>query len=321
MKNFSKLGWMKRVSASLKQRTFHKIVWAMNPFDQNTKLNQSMFSLLRNLEKIRKASIEPVFVLSPQFYRQSMDSKNKWPASEDEILEKMKKISKATKLKTIKHPILLKEKTESHRLEAKHLIEYCQKKEVSMIVVATHARKGFPRLMLGSFAETLLLLSPIPILFVNPHQTPTKSIENLLFPSDLGKDSRRAFVWTLDFADELKAKIYVYSSFQTSHRGLLTADDTFGLPIPLWAKMQKAEEEAASFLCEAKRANITTEFVRDNRAGPIVDGILAQTKKLKIDMISMAAKPLPRMPMMIGSITRQLVRQAPCPTYIYRPVF
>lgn len=312
---------MKRVSTSLKQRTFHKIVWAMNPFDRNPKLTQSMFKLLHNLEKMEKTSIEPVFVLSLQLFRQPKDPTNKWPASEHEILEKMKKTSRASKLKTIKHPVFLKEKKESHRLEAMHLIEYCQKKEVSMIVVATHARKGFPRLMLGSFAETLLLLSPIPILFVNPHHVPPKIIKNILFPSDLGKNSRRAFVWTLDFADELKAKIYVYSSFQASHRGLLTADDTFGLPIPLWAKKQEAEEEAASFLCEAKMANIPAEFIRDNRIGPIVDGILAQTKKLKIDLISIAAKPHPRMPIMIGSITRQLVRQAPCPTYIYRPVF
>lgn len=51
---------------------------------------------------------------------------------------------------------------------ANELITYVQKWGGDVIVVATEARRGLDRLLLGSVAETLVQLSPVPVLVVGP---------------------------------------------------------------------------------------------------------------------------------------------------------
>lgn len=293
----------------INRRTFHKIVWALNPFDRNPKLNQSIFRLLRNLEKIENASIQPVFVHSP----------NSQEISNDDLLQRIQKLIKMSGLKTAKNPVILKEEGVSQRAEVKRLLDYCEEKEISMIAVATHARKGFPRLMLGSFAETLLLLSPVSLMFVNPQHSSAKSIRKIFFPTDLGENSRKAFVWTLDLADQLKAKLYIHSVLQMYRQGVLLTQDVGGFPFPLWITTGEAKEKGKIFLDMAKNDGVQAEFSYEDSAQSVVEALVKKAAKVRADLISVAAEPRPRLPTMVGSITRQLVRRAHCPIYIYRP--
>ncbi len=305
--------------AQANQRTFNKIIWAVNPFDRNPKLEQSMGRFLRSLEEMKDASIQPVFVLSPSFATSSADFKRR-PPTEDELIKKIQKMVRGSGLKTAKAPVILKEKSDSRRSEVKCLLEYCKQKNASMVAIATHARKGFPRLMLGSFAETLLLLSPTPLAFVNPHQSAPKSIHNILFPTDLGENSRKAFVWSLDLADEVKAKLIIYNALRIYQQGVFFTQDVGGVPFPVWITTDEAKQKGKIFLGIAKDAEVPAEFKYEEIAGSVVDAILKQTTKSNADLLSIAAEPIPKLPLMVGSITRQLIRRAPCPTYIYRPV-
>ncbi len=292
------------------RKTFNKIVWAVNPFDRNPKLNQSMFRLLRNLEKIENASIQPVFVNSPH-----LDD-----VSEEEILHQIQKIIKMSKLKTVTSPVILNEKSLSQRAGVKHLLDYCEHKEISMIAVATHARKGFPRLMLGSFAETLLLLSPISLMLVNPQQDTPKNIRKIFFPTDIGENSQKAFVWTLDLAEELKASLHIHSVLHMYRQGVLLTQDVGGVPFPMWITTDEAKEKGNSFLDMAKNNLVKAEFTYQASIGPVLDSLVKKATNVKADLISIAAEPRPKLPMMVGSITRQLIRRAHCPVFIYRPI-
>lgn len=300
------------------KNNFNKIVWAMNPFDRNKKLNQSMIRLLGNLEKMSHASIQPVYVLSPEVANQLAQQETN--LSENDLLQQMKKIIRASGLKTVKPPIILKEKINSRRSEVKCLIDYCKEKHISMIAVATHARHGFPRLMLGSFAETLLLLSSLPLVFVNPLETAPRSIKKIFFPTDLGESSKKAITCTVNLADALKAKLQIYSILHIYRRGVLLTQDVGGMSFPMWITIDEAKEKGKSFLNIAKKKRVAAEFKCEEAMGSVVDALLKELVKSKADLISIAAEPLPKLPMMIGSVTRQLVRRASRPIYIYRPV-
>ncbi len=52
---------------------------------------------------------------------------------------------------------------------AEELLEYVSKWGGDVIVVASEARRGIDRLILGSVAERLVQLSPVPVLVVGPH--------------------------------------------------------------------------------------------------------------------------------------------------------
>ena len=49
---------------------------------------------------------------------------------------------------------------------AETIIDYAAKEDIDLIVIGTHGRTGFARLLLGSVAEKVLKLAPCPVLTV-----------------------------------------------------------------------------------------------------------------------------------------------------------
>jgi nucleotide-binding universal stress UspA family protein len=298
-----------------KERTFNKIIWAINPLDSNPKLFRSMIKLLRNFDRLKAASIEPVFVYKPLHLRSVVGF-----ATEAALLKRIQRILKIAQLKSITKPKLLEIQQDSHRMATKTLIDYALTRRASMIAVATHARKGIPKFMLGSFAESLLLLSPLPLIFVNPYQQKPRRISKILFPTNFGKQSKRAFATTLDLAEELKAQLSVFCAIQNlPYEGTLFMSDIGGFPMTVGIDETSARDRAQEFLRKARLANITVEYLSQHLVGSVSHAILKQTTKNKFDLVSIAAEPRPRIPLLIGSTTRQIIRQAPCPVYVFRP--
>ena len=82
-----------------------------------------------------------------------------------------------------------------------------------MIVVSSRGRHGTGRVLLGSFAESLLLHSRLPVLFLTHSQrAPRKGHDpgKVLFPTDLSDFSRKAFDLFLDQAKALGSEIMVH---------------------------------------------------------------------------------------------------------------
>lgn len=301
------------------ERSFNKIVWALNPFDKNPKLWQAHYQILRNIEKIKESKITPVYVLS-EYANVAIETYGQLPPSGHLILENMRKRMTSSKLAHFNAPVLLREPMASHRTESKRLIDYCEKNKISMIAVATHARKALARFMMGSFAESLLLQSPVPLLFVNPRHKISKSIRKILFPTDLGENSRKAFCRALDLALELKAQLSIYSVARTkSYQGLLLADDTGLLGKAIEEEDKIRDQRLKEFVCFTEEAGVIAKVIKEKTVLSVAEAIAKQAAKSKVDLIAIAAKQIPAVPTMAGSITRQLIRKAPCPVYVYRP--
>jgi nucleotide-binding universal stress UspA family protein len=52
----------------------------------------------------------------------------------------------------------------------KEIIEYTRQEGIDLIVIATHGRTGLNHLMMGSVAEKVMRLSPVPVLAVKPRR-------------------------------------------------------------------------------------------------------------------------------------------------------
>lgn len=52
------------------------------------------------------------------------------------------------------------------------LLDYCKREKIDLVVLATHGRSGLTHLLLGSVAEKLVRLSPVPVLAVRPQKAP-----------------------------------------------------------------------------------------------------------------------------------------------------
>jgi len=55
-----------------------------------------------------------------------------------------------------------------HGEACREIVKYAQENEVDLIVVATHGRTGVAHMLMGSVAEKIVRLSPVPVLAVKP---------------------------------------------------------------------------------------------------------------------------------------------------------
>lgn len=82
--------------------------------------------------------------------------------------------------------------------------KHIEQNEIDLLVIGTHGRTGFERLMLGSFAETVIRTASCPVLTVGPHTKHLVSHEFLprqvLFATDASPDSFRALHDAILFA-------------------------------------------------------------------------------------------------------------------------
>ncbi len=50
----------------------------------------------------------------------------------------------------------------------REIVRYAQENEVDLVVIATHGRTGLAHILMGSVAEKIVRLSPVPVLAVKP---------------------------------------------------------------------------------------------------------------------------------------------------------
>jgi nucleotide-binding universal stress UspA family protein len=66
----------------------------------------------------------------------------------------------------------------------REIVRYAQENEIDLIVIATHGRTGLAHMLLGSVAEKIVRLSPIPVLAVKPAELR----ERILKKEDIEED-------------------------------------------------------------------------------------------------------------------------------------
>src|SRR5215469_5418906 len=80
-----------------------------------------------------------------------------------------------------------------------------------LLVLGTHGRGSLKKLALGSVAEEVLRLAPCPVLTVGPKALPPRSdaadFKSILFATDFGIASAKAFPYALFFVEDCRAKL------------------------------------------------------------------------------------------------------------------
>jgi nucleotide-binding universal stress UspA family protein len=86
-----------------------------------------------------------------------------------------------------------------------------QRERVDLLVLGTHGRGGLRKLALGSVAEEILRLAPCPVLTIGPHVSLAASgaveFKRILFATDFGPASAKAFPYALSLAEDYQAKL------------------------------------------------------------------------------------------------------------------
>jgi nucleotide-binding universal stress UspA family protein len=89
------------------------------------------------------------------------------------------------------------------------IVDAAQVRGADLIVMGTHAREGLPRLLLGSVAERVLHLTPLPIMLLRDTADPSSKtgFKHLLIPLDGSATSNLALETGIDLARRLGSSL------------------------------------------------------------------------------------------------------------------
>ncbi len=148
------------------------------------------------------------------------------------------------------------------------------RQNAEVIVASTHGRRGFQRLRLGSFVESLMISSKVPVLVVNQNTRVPKTVSTIFFPTDFSGGSRKALQSLIKLATKFKARVIIYHFMQTpNHYGAY--DFYGGGPNPQLIAMglQQAEKDCKrsgqKTIKVLRKLGIECEFILDKRSSDL----------------------------------------------------
>ena len=211
----------------------------------------------------------------------------------------------------------VREATDIHR----EILEQAERTNADLLVVGSHGRSGFERLLLGSITEKLMHKAPCPIMVVPPGASDRAPGEPVLFrrilcPVDFSDASLRALTYATTMAEEADARLtalHVIERPPELRENPLTegfdvdriraAAEATGLQ-----RLREVIPEEAQTYCTVQTAV---------REGAAYREILKVAAAQNVDLIVMGVQGRGALDLVIfGSNTARVARAATCPVLI-----
>ena len=292
-----------------------KYVWAFSPFDKNRKLDTKAAALIRSIKGVKEI-VEPVFVASPSCSQLStafdIPEKDRFSRYPEKLVQSaMKKL----KIKVSRCTVLFEEGF-SLTSSVKLLASYLDRSNTTIAIVASSAKTGLSRLVLGSFAESLVHFSPVDLLIFNESSTIHKRPpQSLLFAHDLSRSADKGLERAIDYAKAWGCHLHV----------IHIPDPAYGLKVSsqeaeadryrkrILLKLSRIEEKL-------KKAEIFGSAEIEPRWSPVAERILKRASAVSADFVLVVAKSGKLASLMGGSVTRQILRASPVPVLVVKHI-
>ena len=195
------------------------------------------------------------------------------------------------------------------------IVDYARENNIDLIVMGTHGRRGFDRLLLGSVTEGVMRKASCPVLTVNKtlhkviysdEQPGILHLNKILFCTDFSENSQKAFDHAMFLASEYRAELTL----------LHVLED-----IPDPAKIPEATETARGqldHLIPAEALDMDNIRIRTAvRIGKAYQQIIELASEAPMDLVIMAVRGRGTLDFAVfGSTTHRVVQFGPCPVLI-----
>jgi nucleotide-binding universal stress UspA family protein len=180
-----------------------------------------------------------------------------------------------------------------------------------LIVMGTHGRRGLKHMLLGSVAEKVVRIVPIPVLTVRPDaETGAEGAWRILVPYDFSNHSatalRAASAWSAAFDGELTllhvVEPVVYPEFYSTN---VVSDDV----------MSRLKDRAAEALEQAARELLADQPVDTLiRIGRAADTVVEEAHQGGYNLVVMGNRGLSALEhLVLGSVTEAVLRRCDVP--------
>lgn len=304
-----------------------KVIWAMDAFEDLKELNQKMADYLKHLHKVDGATIEPLYLLRENEIILPTYEAPAWVTDHSKTAESLfKEVLSDYDLPFLSEAKVIPHAAQSHSGAAEVLSHYAQQRGADMIVVGSHGRQGFQRFLLGSFAESLLLQSEIPVCVIGAHATRTRSSRSILFPTEFGEHSKQNFNHVLQLAKKMKSDVVLLHAITRPIESLFDLETRpqmynyegrmLSLDQILEEQVEAQSRRAQLWVDGAARHGVVVTHVIDSSFKPVDELIFDAAEDNDCDLIVMEAQSGPMSAALLGSYTRNVVRKAHCPVYV-----
>lgn len=295
-----------------------KILWAIDVLLPEKALRKSDEKLLQVIG--RKTSIEviPVFVAHLEATLQKNGKGRE--VFLNEVRLRMIDWLKHSKIPGIQNPEVLLESGVYLRSDVDAVHTFAKKEKADLILVNTHARRGLSRFWQGSFAESLMHQSSVPVLFVNPSAQVPKTIRSIIYPTNLSPDSEKAVFRVGQLAKRIGASLVLYNNveyFVASPTLSFSETFVFDRQIEVDVAQRKKNLQKLAGKLE-KKCGIKVRTTVDSEDLTAAEGILQKSQKTPSSIIAMLSQTGPVMSHIVGSTTRRVVRGSHEPVFVLK---
>jgi nucleotide-binding universal stress UspA family protein len=209
------------------------------------------------------------------------------------------------------------------RLVHEAIVRHAEATEADMLVMGTHGRSGFERMLLGSVTEKVIRKVKCPTLVVPPraHDVAADApvqFHRILCPTDFLASSLKAFEHAISVAEETDGHLtllHVVEMLAAVGHAPPAVDDEFARL--RGATIDEARRRLSNLIPDDARAYCTIDAV-------VVEGraykqILCQAKETRADLIVMGVHGRGAIDLLLfGSTTQHVLRASTCPVMIVR---
>jgi nucleotide-binding universal stress UspA family protein len=251
------------------------------------------------------AKVLAVHVRPPQVY--GLAPPESWPALQeaaDRQVEEQKKHLEAL-FRGVQNSVLIGEGDTWEVISA-----LIREKQIDLVVIGTHGRRGLEKILLGSVAEKILRRSPVPVLTVGPHVTSESNqiakVGQILYATDFSPASEGAARYAISLAEENQAHLDLLHVIEP--RKAKQHDPASDLVHASVSRLENLVPTEAQLWCEPKY------FVE---VGDPAEEILKIAKRYKADLIVMGVKrtegDLGASTHLPWAVAHKVISQARCP--------
>lgn len=293
----------------MKSSVFKNLVWAVDTMEPEEFQRNAQF-ILGSLTRETSCAVWPVHVLTFPFAnpKGTTSYEQAYLALSEKRLAGLKNCSDVPEMKTGQ---VIVNRDGDLRSSVRLVIEYAQDRKADAIVVSTHSRGAVANLFMGSFAETLLLTCPIPVITVNPQSKVREKISKVLFPTNFGDDSKPAFQKTVELCSTLDANLCAY--YREPFIPMM--EPSFEFFRYLEEEHENRKLRAGWFREFALNARVPLEIYMDSKPGNVADEISSFASSHNFDLIALVSQTNSNEGPRLGSTCRRVVRHSACPVW------
>lgn len=301
-----------------------RIFWGVDVFSGVPSLNNKIMKMISELSSADpKIKIEAGYVLSPDQVNWTGTFSPPWIKQYKPIAEQaMQKILQDAPFKTAKSHIISQSHYSGERTVQK-LIKAARDSKSNCIAVATRARSSTERFWMGSFTETLLFHANLPVLIVNPETSLTGKINQIIFASDLSPHAKKHFDLVVSLAKQIGAKIMIFHKMPNPLEPVIQAGvymmggGWVALPTFFDKEEKERQKRAHEWQALARKKGVECEVDLIAREAEIAKSLTDLAKRYPDSMVALASMSGPVSSVLLGSVSRQVVRNCTQPILIF----